>query len=34
MLADNTYVEVQNDITVDAGSTFQVQPYGACCSNR
>lgn len=28
-VADNTYVEVQNDITVDAGSSFEVQPYGA-----
>ncbi len=28
-VADNTYVEVQNDIIVDAGSSFEVQPYGA-----
>jgi hypothetical protein len=28
-IADNTFVEVQNDITVDPGSTFLVQTQGA-----
>ncbi|MEN3323944.1 T9SS type A sorting domain-containing protein [Mariniflexile soesokkakense] len=27
-IADNTFVEVQNNITVDAGGSFIVQPYG------
>src|SRR5690606_26685979 len=28
-IADNTYVEIQNDITVGVGSTVTVRPYGA-----
>ncbi len=33
-ITDNTYVEVQNNITVDVGSTFLVQPYGAVVQNN
>lgn len=32
-IADNTYVEVQNDLTVDATSTITVQPTGAFVQN-
>lgn len=28
-IADNTYIKVQNDITIDSGSSIDVQPYGA-----
>lgn len=30
---DNTYVEIQNEITVDAGSSINVQPYGSVIQN-
>ncbi|MDO5971533.1 T9SS type A sorting domain-containing protein [Flavivirga aquimarina] len=29
LIADNTYIEVQNDITIDASSSIGVEPYGA-----
>ncbi|WP_338356085.1 hypothetical protein [Yeosuana marina] len=33
-ITDNEFVEVQNNITVDAGSTFLVQPYGSVVQNN
>ncbi|WNH13822.1 hypothetical protein [Thalassobellus suaedae] len=32
-IADNDYVEVQNDLTVDSGGVITVQPYGAFIQN-
>ncbi len=33
-IADNTFVEVQNDLTVDAGSSINVEPAGAFVQNN
>ena len=33
-IADNTYVEVENDATVQTGATIMVQPYGAFVQNN
>ncbi|MDO5978642.1 hypothetical protein [Flavivirga spongiicola] len=31
---DYTYIEIQNDITVDTGSSIDVQPYGSVVQNN
>ena len=33
-IADNDYVEVENDLTVDSGGTIVVQPNGAFIQNN
>lgn len=33
-IADNDYIEVQNDVTVDAGGIINVEPYGAFIQNN
>ena len=33
-IADNNYIEVENDLTVDAGGIITAQPYGAFIQNN
>ncbi len=33
-VSDNTYIEIQNEITVDVGSSINVRPYGSVIQNN